>query len=100
MTTLAEPKMSIIPYAMMVVRRFVLWSFAIGMILICLMIFLAMYGIYMLLNQILFVTNLVIFGLNMIVSPFAMAIKSMIDGINSAIKAIQDIFDKLNPANW
>jgi cobalamin biosynthesis protein CobD/CbiB len=100
MTTLAEPKMSFVPYAMMVAQRCVIWSFAIGMILICLMIFLAMYGIYLLLNEILYVTNLLIFGLNMIVAPFAMAIKAMIDGINAAIKAIQDIFDSLNPANW
>ena len=80
--------------------RFMFWCCAIGIILMCTLIFLAMYGIYMLLNEMLYVTNLIIFGLNMIVSPFAMAIKSMIDGINSAIKSIQDIFDKLNPANW
>ena len=100
MTSLAEPEMSFPAKCVMFVQRLAIWSFAIGMIMICLMIFLAMYGIYLLLNEILYVTNLVIFGLNMIVSPFAMAIKSMIDGINSAIKSIQDIFDKLNPANW
>lgn len=96
----SPPQKSFVPYIMMVAQRIAIWVSAVTMILICLMIFLAMYGIYMLLNEILFVTNLVIFGLNMIVSPFAMAIKSMIDGINAAMKSIQEIFDSFNPANW
>jgi hypothetical protein len=96
----SPPEMSFVSYAIMVAQRFVIWTFAMGMITICLLIFLAIFGIYLLLNEILYATNLVIFGLNMIVTPFAMAIKTMIDGINAAIKAIQDIFDSLNPANW
>lgn len=88
-----EKEMSFFSYVLMFINRFIIWGFAMGMIFICSIIFLAIFGIYLLINQILYATNLTIFGLNMIVSPFAMAIKTLIDNINNAMNEIKKIFD-------
>ena len=89
-----QPFDSII-YAMTLFVKFVTFLFALGYILICSIIFFAMYGIYLFMNDVLYGINLVIYGLNVIVTPIADFFNRIPRDINSGINAIVDFFNGL-----
>jgi len=83
-----------IAYVIGLFLKFVAFLFALGYIAISLILFFALYGMYLFMNNILLGINYVIYGLNVIVTPTANFFNQIPKDINKGIDDIINFFEK------
>ena len=88
------PIIDTIYYILKIIFKFIAFIFALSYSAISVIMFFALYGIYLLMNNLLLGINYIIYGLNIIVTPIAKGFQDMIDAFN-------DFGDKLSkPDQW
>jgi hypothetical protein len=81
-------------YILRLIFKFIAFLFALSYIAITAILFFALYGIYLLMNNLLLGINYIIYGLNIIVTPIAKGFQDMIDAFNDFGNTLKD------PGSW
>jgi len=88
------PIIDTIFYILRLIFKFIAFLFALSYIAITAILFFALYGIYLLMNNLLLGINYIIYGLNIIVTPIAKGFQDMIDAFNDFGNTLKD------PGSW
>ena len=88
------PIIDTIYYILRLFFKFIAFLFALSYIAISLILFFALYGIYLLMNNLLLGINYIIYGLNIVVTPIVKGFQDMIDAFNDFGEKLKD------PSSW
>jgi hypothetical protein len=88
------PIIDTIFYMIKLFFKFIAFVCALSYIAISAIMFFALYGIYLLMNNVLLGINYIIYGLNIIVTPIAKGFQDMINAFNDFGNKLKD------PSSW
>ena len=88
------PIIDTIIYIFTLIFKFIAFVIALGYIAITAILFFAIYGVYLLMNNLLLGINYIIYGLNIVVTPIVKGLQDMIDAFNDFGEKLKD------PTSW